>query len=83
MDKLTKKGILDKTKSDKLILINNKGEFYEVNKSIAYIWNMLDGTNTIEDISGELIKMSPMDPKELENGVNKIILQLKKSDLVE
>lgn len=83
MEELTKKGVLDESKNGQMRLVNDKGEFYKVNKSIAYIWNLLDGKNTIDDIFRNLKKMSAMDPKELEIGINKIISQLKKCELAE
>ena len=83
MYKLTKKGVLNESKNGQMRLVNDKGEFYKVNKSIVLIWNMLDGKNTSEDIFRNLKKISPIDSKELEIGINKIISQLKKCELAE
>lgn len=83
MDKLRKKGVLSKTKNGQIVLENDNGEFYRINKSIAIIWNMLDGKTSIENIKKELINGRMMDRKEIEMGINNVISQLKKCELVE
>jgi hypothetical protein len=64
------------------ILQNKKGEAYEVSFVAAYVWEKLNGSNSLQDIKQSISSLSDMDDARLDNFLNMIINELDRVELI-
>ena len=70
------------TDKSKPILVTPEGKSFEVTYMSAFIWEELDGSTSIIDVSKKIERTSKINKPELKNIVKSIILQLEDVGLV-
>lgn len=70
------------TNKSKPILVTPEGKSFQVTYMSAFIWEELDGSTSITDVSKKIEDTSKINKPELSNIVESIILQLKDVGLV-
>ncbi|MFQ5819385.1 MAG: PqqD family protein [Candidatus Heimdallarchaeota archaeon] len=82
MDKPTKKGRVAKTDEGKLVLVNDINQAYIVDQSIISVWNMLDGTKTVNDVTQDIAQRIDAKPEQLAPQINATVEKLKELGLI-
>lgn len=86
MPKPKRKGKLSKIEEGKLLLTNDKGVSFEVNRTTVYVWEKCDGNKKLQDIGAEVTKRLYIKEglrEDAERAVYKTIDQLKEVGLVD
>lgn len=81
--KYKKKGTLNKTENEELVLTDGGNKSYKVDSVVAVVWNMCDGTRTHMEIADALAQKSESKRDEVKDAVLKIIAQLERFGLLE
>ena len=72
----------DNSSGEQVFIINTKGEKYQVNFTMLYIWNLLDGNTTLDIIASKINdKCESIDIKDSHDLVSDIVLELQKVNL--
>ena len=69
---------------DKCILLHLiSGNYYTLNKVGRFLWESLDGKNTLGDICNKIVEHYHIDSKTVRNDITEIVQDLLKEGLVE
>ncbi len=79
---LRKKGHLSKNNEGSLVLINEDGQSFKINQSVATIWKKCDGKTQL-DLSREIAEERRLDFNEVNNSMTTIVGQLITAGLVD
>lgn len=66
-----------------VILNHDKGVYYGLNSTGAYVWNLIQKPKRFEDICEALVKEYDIEPKRSERDVTKILSDMLKQGLIE
>lgn len=78
-----RKGQIGRTEDGREVLINERGEAFNVSLGIISIWEMLDGTRTISEIADDISQVNNSDPKALEEDLTILLTKMQDAGLVE
>lgn len=76
-------GVMEQPVDDEMILFNPATEaYFTLNRSAREVWELADGTLSVEEITGELAKRYGMDQHELSEDVVAIIASFRDASLI-
>lgn len=58
---------------DIAMMISKRGEMFELNLLGAFVWELMDGTKTVEAISNEIVKIFSVDKQTVYNDLSILI----------
>jgi hypothetical protein len=75
--------VVHETIDDEVIIVNlNSGTYYSLEKSGAYIWNMVTTEATAGEIAAKLRQQFDANPSEIESAVDQILSELAEEGLI-
>jgi len=75
--------IISRRVGDDVVVIKDEGQaLYILNKTAAFIWDLVDGKSGIDDIVGKLCERFEVTPEEAREDVKKIIKVLTKMGII-
>ena len=76
--------VLEKNIDNKIYLLNpQKGDLYVLNKVGKFIWRLINGKNSLEDIKNKILKKFNVKEKVLSYSLNRFLNNLERLKIIE
>jgi hypothetical protein len=79
--RLSKKGYVSQTPEGELLLVNENGEAYMVNKAVVAVWDLFND-KTVSDVVSEIASQISRDPSEIRDSIEQLAGKLLEAGLI-
>jgi hypothetical protein len=76
------KSLKSQENSDAILVMNPKGDRFQISYTAHMVWNMLDGDTELETIAQKIASMADVETNKMQSVVEEIVQGLKSVDLV-